>query len=70
MNPLYEQMQNNQFAGGGNMLQRFQQFRQSFRGNPQEQVQQLLNSGRVSQQQYNQAVQMAQQFQRMFGCKL
>lgn len=70
MNPLYEQMQNKQFAGGGNMLQRFQQFRQSFRGNPQEQVQQLLNSGRVSQQQYNQAVQMAQQFQRMFGGKL
>lgn len=69
MNPLYEQMQNNQFAGGGNMLQRFQQFRQNFRGNPQEQVQQLLNSGRVSQQQYNQAVQMAQQLQRMFGGK-
>lgn len=70
MNPLYDQMQNNQFAGGGNMLQRFQQFRQSFRGNPQEQVQQLLNSGRVSQQQYNNAVQLAQQFQRIFGGKL
>lgn len=70
MNPLYDQMQNNQFAGGGNMMQRFQQFRQSFRGNPQEQVQQLLNSGRVSQQQYNNAVQLAQQFQRIFGGKL
>lgn len=69
MNPLYEQMQNNQFAGGGNMLQRFQQFRQNFKGNPQQQVQQLLNSGRVSQAQYNQAVQMAQQLQRMFGGK-
>lgn len=51
------------------MFQRFQQFRKSFKGDPQEQVQQLLNSGRVSQQQYNQAVQMAQQFQRMFGIK-
>lgn len=70
MNPLYEQMQNNQFAGGGNIMQRFQQFRQNFRGNPQEQVQQLLNSGKVSQAQYNQAVQLAQQFQRMFGGKL
>lgn len=67
MNPLYNDMQNNQ---GGGMLQRFQQFRQNFHGNPQEQVQQLLNSGRVSQQQYNQAVQMAQQFQRMFGGKI
>ncbi len=65
MNPLYNDMQSNQ----GGMLQRFQQFRQNFRGNPQEQVKQLLNSGKVSQQQYNQAVQMAQQFQRMFGIK-
>lgn len=63
MNPLYNEMQSN----NGNMLQRFQQFRQNFKGDPQQQVQQLLNSGRVSQSQYNQAVQMAQQFQRMFG---
>ena len=62
MNPLYNDMQSNQ----NGMLQRFQQFRQNFRGNPQQQVQQLLNSGKVSQQQYNQAVQMAQQFQKMF----
>lgn len=65
MNPLYNEMQNS----NGNMLQRFQQFRQNFKGDPQQQVQQLLNSGRVSQQQYNQAVQIAQQFQRMFGGK-
>lgn len=66
MNPLYNEMQSN----NGNMLQRFQQFRQNFHGNPQQQVQQLLNSGKVSQQQYNQAVQMAQQFQRMFGGRI
>ena len=66
MNPLYNEMQSN----NGNMLQRFQQFRQNFKGNPQQQVQQLLNSGKVSQQQYNQAVQMAQQFQRMFGGRI
>lgn len=69
MNPLFEQMQNNQGGNTNGMLQRFQQFRQNFKGDPQQQVQQLLNSGRVSQQQYNQAVQMAQQFQRMFGIK-
>jgi len=54
--------------GGGmpnNILQRFQQFRQTFQGDPRQQVQQLLNSGRVSQAQYNQAVQMAQQLQRL-----
>ena len=66
MNPLYNDMnQGNQ----NNLVQRFQQFRQNFKGDPQQQVQQLLNSGRVSQSQYNQAVQMAQQFQRMFGIK-
>lgn len=70
MNPLFEQMQNNQGGGTNGMLQRFQKFRQNFHGDPQQQVQQLLNSGRVSQQQYNQAVQMAQQFQRMFGGKI
>ena len=69
MNPLYEQLQNRQPVGGGELLQKFQQFRANFKGDPKEQVQQLLNSGRVSQQQYNQAVQMAQQFQRMFGIK-
>lgn len=51
------------------MMQRFQQFRQMFTGDPRQQVQQLLNSGKVSQAQYNQAVQMAQQFQKMMGGK-
>ena len=64
-NPLYTQM------GGGipmvNIMQRFQQFQQMFKGDPRQQVQNLLNSGRVSQSQYNQAVQMAQQMQRMMG---
>ena len=61
MNPLYGMMQN------PNIMQRFQQFQQMFRGDPKQQVQQLLNSGKVSQQQYNNAVQMAQQFARMIG---
>ena len=50
-----------------NIMQRFQQFQQMFRGDPRQQIQQLLNSGKVSQAQYNQAVQMAQQMQRMMG---
>ena len=51
MNPLY----------GNNVLQRFNQFRQNFKGDPQQQIQQMLNSGRITQQQYNNAVQMANQ---------
>lgn len=70
-NPLYNAMAVNQSAPGGfaNIIQRFQQFQQMFRGDPRQQVQQLLNSGRVSQAQYNQAVQMAQTLQRMMGGK-
>ena len=49
-----------------NMLMQFIQFQNSFRGNPQQMVQQLLNSGRISPQQYQNAVQMANQFQQMF----
>ena len=51
----------------GLLMQRFQQFQRSFQGDPQQQVQQLLNSGRVSQDQYNRAVQMAQQLHKMIG---
>lgn len=68
MNPLYNEMRTNTIPD--NFLSKFQQFRQNFKGNPQEQVQQLLNSGKVSQEQYNRAVQMAQQFQRMFGGRI
>lgn len=64
-NPLY-QMMGQQMPQNG-LLQRFQQFQQMFRGDPRQQVQQLLNSGKVTQQQYNSAVQMAQQLQRMLG---
>ena len=65
MNPLYEQM--NGQAGQNNFLQKFMQFKQSFKGNPQEQVQQLLNSGRVTQAQYDQAVQMANSLRNMLN---
>ena len=64
-NPLYGQMQ----QPANNIMQRFQQFQRMFKGNPQQQVQQLLNSGKVSQSQYNQAFQMANQFMKMFGGK-
>lgn len=68
MNPLF-----NMFGGAmpngmgnmGNIIQQFQQFKNNFRGDPRQQVQQMLNSGRVTQEQYNQAVQMANMLQKM-----
>lgn len=64
-NPLYNAMNGNQ--GNNSLLQRFQQFRNSFRGDPHQQVQQMLNSGRISQAQYDQAVQQAKALQKMMG---
>lgn len=66
-NQLYQQQMNQQPMN--NLVQRFQQFKQTFSGDPRQQVQNLLNSGRISQSQYNQAVQMANQLQRMMGGK-
>lgn len=73
MNPLFN------LLGGGNpfqntplgnmmgFMQSFQQFRSSFHGNAQQQVQQMLNSGQISQDRYNQAVQQVQQLMRLFN---
>lgn len=71
-NPLFNML------GGGNMpqmpgplgniqnlLSGLNQFRQTFQGNPQQQVQQMLNSGQITQSQFNQAAQMATQIQNM-----
>jgi hypothetical protein len=62
-NQLYQQMSNN----GNDLISQFNKFKNNFSGNAQEQVQQLLNSGRISQAQYNNAVRMAQQFQKLLS---
>lgn len=61
-NPLLPQMGNKMPQGGpAQMLQQFQQFRDQFQGDPQKMVQNLLSSGRMSQAQYNQLAQLANQ---------
>lgn len=47
------------------LIQQFMQFQQNFKGDARAQVQQLLNSGRISQADYDRAVQMARQLQQM-----
>lgn len=58
MNPLFTQMTN---QNGNQFLNRLNELKRSFNGDPNQYIQQLLNSGKVSQQQYNNAVQMANQ---------
>lgn len=60
-NPLYDMM------GGNPLVQQFLDFQKNFTGDAQAQVQQLLNSGRVSQSQYNEAVQKAQALQQLLA---
>jgi hypothetical protein len=45
------------------MIAQFKQFKQNFQGNPKQKVMELLNSGQMTQAQFNQYQQMAQQFQ-------
>ena len=68
-NPLMGGMPPSPMGNMTQMIQRFNQFRQTFQGDPKQQVQQLLNSGRVSQADYNRAYQMAQQLQQMMHGK-
>lgn len=67
-NPLYNSMNQNQ-PTANNLIQRFNQFRQNFHGDPRQQVQQLLNSGKVTQQQYNEAMQKARMLQNLLDIK-
>ena len=65
-NPIFNALGGNMMPGN-NMLAQFQQFRQQMQGkNPHEEINKLLQSGAISQEQLNQAQQMAQQFQSMF----
>ena len=76
MNPLFNllsgnnnQMQNSPFGNFMNFMNQYNQFRQSFHGNAQQQVQQMLNSGQISQDDYNKAVQMVNQLRQFMSGK-
>lgn len=66
-NPLYQQLGGMAQNPMTQMMSEFQKFKQNFCGDPQQEVQRLLNSGQMSQQQYNQLQQMANQMARMMG---
>ena len=68
MNPLFNEFGNKPQGNNplSNMFSKFQEFKNTFSGNPQEVVQQLLNSGKMTQGQFNQLSQMAEQFRAIF----
>lgn len=66
---LFSMFGNNtpQYSGLANMMNQFKQFKQNFQGDPRQRVQELLNSGQMTQQQFNQLSQAATQFQQMMN---
>lgn len=64
--PNSGQPQNPPANNGGNFLQQLAEFRKALGGkDPQAIVQNLLNSGQMSQQQFNQLKAQAEQIQQM-----
>lgn len=65
-NPLYNNFgkQSNRMA---DIIRQAKDFRRQFSGNPRQEVERLLNSGRMSQQQFNQFSQIAQQVVQAMG---
>ena len=69
MNPLFTLFgQNyNQNGNPSNLIQQFNQFRSTFQGDPKQQVQNLLNSGRMTQEQFTQLSSMARDFEKLIN---
>ncbi len=63
-NPLYQQLNNNSSLPP--VMKQFIEFRKTFTGNPQQAVQNLINSGRISQDRVNQLAQQANELYRQF----
>ena len=66
-NPLFNALGGGMPQGNGpmQMIQQFMQFKQNFKGDPKAEVEKMLQSGKISQQQLNQVQQMAGKFQHM-----
>lgn len=67
MNPLFNMFGNQQGPFNNKVIDQFNQFQSTFQGDPKQKVQELLNSGQMSQEQFNQLSSMAQVFQTLLG---
>lgn len=65
MNSLFNDFKPQQNNSMNNFLSQFNQFKSTFTGNPEQQVKQLLSSGRMSQEQFNQLAQTANQLRKL-----
>ena len=67
-NPLYKQYNQPLNDNGlSQIIEQAKQMRKTFNGNPQQVVQNLLNSGQMSQADFNKYSQIAQQVMQFMG---
>lgn len=60
-NSLFNEFGNNPMGNMFSLINQFNQFRSTFSGNAEAQVKQMLQNGQMSQEQFNQIAQMANQ---------
>lgn len=63
MNNIFNvMMQNTPIGNVQNLMSQYRKFRNSFQGDPQQKIQEMLNSGQITQAQVDQAQNLASQF--------
>lgn len=69
-NPLYAAFGGNNIPNPiADIISQARELQKKFKGNPRDEVQRLLNSGQMSQEQFNALSQQAQQIMQFMGKK-
>lgn len=67
-NPILSQLPNNNNKGS-NIVSKFIEFKNNFSGDPQQKINDMLNSGQVSQKDVDEATRLANMVKMMCGKK-
>lgn len=68
MNPLFNAFGNNSIPSPfADIIKQAREMQKTFKGNPRDEVQKLLNSGAMSQQTFNELSQQAKQIVQFMG---
>ena len=65
-NPLMSVLGVSSQTNSKSIVEQFKDFRNSFKGDPQAKINEMLSSGQITQSQLNQATEMAKMVQVMF----
>lgn len=72
-NPLFNRFGPRSLPGPlgniANVIQQYQQFSSAFKGDPKAKIQEMLDSGQITQEQLNQVIPVAQQLANLMGNK-